>query len=198
MPVFSICKRLALIQNDVFNLLRAKNMKKLCLLVASLVVFAGCSKSPPKTLEEIGGGVLKINDTAFMAPTGTMTVDIEANTTLTSFTYKADKVLRDLKQHFPGELDKYKKIWVFGTTKLVDKYGNNSSDRTVGIEWPTDELKKANLASDTLTTWQVLNLASEVRGFQGVGHDMFQEYCKEESNQKYARPFCTLYVAKYR
>ncbi len=173
-------------------------MKLLWLLAATVIALAGCSKSPPKTLEEIGGGVLKINDTAFMAPMGTMTVDIEADTSLASFTYKADKVLRDMKQHFPGELEKYKKIWVFGTTKLVDKYGNKLSERTVGIEWPTDELRKANLASDTLTTWQVLNLASEVRGFQGVGHDMFLEYCKEENNQKYARQFCTLYVAKYR
>lgn len=174
--------------------MRIHMLTSLAALTAALSL-AACSGKPPKSLEEIPG-VVKINDPNFSAAMGTLVVDVKSES-LQEFKSDSAGTLRKIKRHFPAELDKYKKIWVFGSTTLVDKYGNQSLERTVGAEWPTEELKKAHLEDNKITDWGVLNLASDVRRFNRVGGQMFVEYCKDESNQKYATSFCMLYVSKY-
>ena len=174
--------------------MRIRMLTTLAALTAALSLSA-CSEKPPKSLEEIPG-VVKINDPNFSAAMGTLVIDIKAER-FYRFSVDAVDTLRKVKLYFPSELDRYKKIWVFGTSSLVDKYGNQSSHRTVGIEWPTEELKKAHLEEKKLVTWDVLNLASDVRRFNRAGDEMFIEYCKEENSQKYAASFYMLYVNKY-
>jgi hypothetical protein len=171
-------------------------MKDVCMLLSVLFVLAACSKAPEK-LEDAGHGILKISDSHVAAGKDTMIIDVKANTSLWGFASDSEAIFKDFKQYFPAALDKYEKIWVFANADLVDNYGNKSVDRTFGIEWPTAEIKRAHIGSDSFTLFGLLNLASDVRGFNRVGHDEIIAYCKDEANLKYTRQFCALYLVNY-
>lgn len=142
-------------------------------------------------------GVIKVNDPGFSAPADTMIIDVKANS-LWSLATDSHGIFKQIKEDFPAELDGYRKIWMFANSDLVDKYGNKSVDRTMGIEWPTAELKQANFESSSFLQFNLLNLASDVRGFDRAGHEEFIEYCKDEDKLNFTRQFCALYLLKYK
>lgn len=170
------------------------NMRKAAttLTLAMVLALAACGDEPPKTIKEIDSHILKVEESKDGGNTSLRVIwelpGMSASSDMTSATFGMEKIVKGIVTYFPNQqADEIRFVLNAG---LVDHYGNKSRADVVEVPFQMTEIRKINFASDSFTQWDLLNLSGDTRTPHPVGLEFITEYCKEESNAKYARDFC--------
>lgn len=155
------------------------------LLVAAL---SGCD-SKPATFQAIGHGRFTVNPDNYSVPTDTLVLQTEIQSAF-DMGSQSEYAIKDIRQYFPTELDKYQTVWVLGTAKFSDKYGNSAQQRVLGIEWAKADILKMNIEAGGITTFDLLNLATDLKVFNDSGRQLLNTYCTDDANFKFTKAFC--------
>ncbi|UTH73957.1 hypothetical protein [Chromobacterium sp. IIBBL 290-4] len=170
-----------------------KNVLFALLVALSISACGGESPTPPKDVKDIDSKITKV-DQAKVDGKSVMRVTMKLNGLSASadvFSAGSEmlNISKEIVKYFPKQAGD--EVHFVLVADLVDKYGNKSEAGVLEIPYATNELKKINFESSSFTGWNLLNLSQEVTLLHPVGREFIREFCKDESNAKYADTFCT-------
>jgi hypothetical protein len=166
-------------------------LKEQALIIFMVLSLSACSEEPPKSLNDVDNSITNIQETqdqegkSLKITLKSLNLSAESDMRLASSSML--KITKAIATSFPTKDDR---IVFLLNSALRDKYGKESRQNIVEIPFSTEDVMKINFQSDNFTEWDLLNLSQKPRLLHPAGSEYFIEYCKDETNIKYATDFC--------
>lgn len=163
-------------------------MKQLALALMALgLVGCGEDAPPPKTIKDISEMIEKVEQDDdvlkiyLLASSALREKDHFQNASMTTY-----KISENLVKYFP-DVKQPQLVYIIAV-EMVDKFGNQSIEPALQLEYSIDDIKKINF--DNLFHRDVLELAESIKYFNMAGMQVVVAWCKEEENRSVAQRFC--------
>lgn len=168
-------------------------MKKKLLGLCLAALLAGCGEDVPKNIQETSRDITKVSETV-SDNQKLLVIDVtpsSGNSNAIFFfhaTENINKVLAKIIQYFPNQTAQ--RIDFIISTALSDKYGNTKVFPVLRLSFDMDVVRKINFKNSNFSSWDLLLLANPVDYLHPAGRNIVADYCRDESNSKFAGEFC--------
>lgn len=162
-------------------------MKKM-MVVMAVALLAGCGDDPPpQSIKEISTMIAGVDEDK-----DSVKIHLEARPALRekdhfqNVSMETARISEKLIRYFP-QAPQSRLIYVV-SIDVVDKYGKNSGEPALELEYKMDDLRQVNF--DTLFHRDILELAAPVKYLSIAGTQVIRAWCIEDENKSVAQRFC--------